>query len=365
MNQRDRYLRNMRFETVDRIPLMEMGVLDDALDRWHAEGLPGWVRDLRNLEDFLQLDRSWNCNWLPIIEQIFPVFERKVLEETETEQVISDLTGVVYRQRKHHPTIPKYIRFPVVNESDYEQLRPRLDGKDANRYPSNFDDELRWRKERGEIIGISFQGFFGFPRELMGFENLCMAFCDQPQLIKRMIADRLQFAKDLFPRLLATGQLDFVQIWEDMAYKAGPMVSPRMVREFMLPAYTELVSFFRSSGVALIMVDCDGDMRSLLPIWLEAGVDGVHPCEIAANCDPLELRRRYPRLRLHGGMDKRIISTGREGVDSELRRVQPLIQQGAYIPSVDHFVPHDISYETYLYYVERRRELSFNPTMQF
>jgi len=154
MNLRERYLRYMRFEPVDRIPLMEMGVLDDTLERWHAEGLPRWVRDLRNLEDYLNLDRSWNCNWLPIHEQIYPPFELKVLEETETDQVISDPMGVVCRQRKHQQTIPQYIRFPVENEADYDKLLPRLNGKDARRYPVDFDDELRWRNERGEIIGI-------------------------------------------------------------------------------------------------------------------------------------------------------------------------------------------------------------------
>jgi hypothetical protein len=363
-SERERYLRYMRFEPVDRIPLMEMGVLDDTFARWYGEGLPRWVRDLRNLEDYLQLDRSWNCNWLPIQDLIYPFFEQQVLDENETEQVISDSQGVVYRTRKHQPTIPQYIRFPVENEADYEKLLPLLIGKDPARYPPDFTDDLRWRIERGEIIGISFPGFFGFPRGLMGFENLCMAFCDQPQLIRRMIADRVQFARDLYAPLLASGQLNFVQIWEDMAYKAGPMISPRMVREFMLPAYAELVSFFRAGGVELIMVDSDGDMRSLLPIWLEVGMDGVHPCERAANCDPLAIRRQYPGCRLHGGMDKRIIATGREGVDAELCRVQPLLKEGAYIPSIDHFVPHDISYETYLYYVERRRELSHNPGMK-
>jgi uroporphyrinogen decarboxylase len=157
-----------------------------------------------------------------------------------------------------------------------------------------------------------------------------------------------------------------------MAYKAGPMISPRMVREFMLPAYEELIAFFRAgggavggaNGVELIMVDSDGDIRSLLPIWMEAGVDGVHPCEIAAYSDPLEFRRRYPRCRLHGGLDKRVIAQGRAGVDAELRLIQPLLQEGAYIPSVDHFVPYDIPYETYLYYVERRRELALNPGMK-
>jgi uroporphyrinogen decarboxylase len=343
---------------------MEMGVLEDTFDRWHGEGLAQSVHNLRDLETHLELDQSWNLNWLPIEDQIFPVFQQKVLEETETEQVIFDSMGVVYRQRKHHQTIPHYIRFPVENEADYENLLPRLNGNQAERYPLNFEADLNIRFERGEIIGISFPGFFGFPRGLMGFENVCMAFCDQPQLIRRMIADRVQFAKDLYGRLLDTGKLNFVQIWEDMAYKAGPMVSPRMVCDFMLPAYAELVSFFRSGGVELIMVDSDGDMRSLLPIWLEAGVDGVHPCERAANCDPLEFRQQYPNCRLQGGMDKRIVAQGRDGIDAELRRVQPLIREGAFIPSIDHFVPHDISYETYLYYVERRREISSNPGMK-
>ena len=74
MNQRERYLRTMRFESVDRIPLMEMGVLDDTFERWHGEGLPSSVRNLHDLEDHLHLDRSWNLNWLPIQEQVFPYF---------------------------------------------------------------------------------------------------------------------------------------------------------------------------------------------------------------------------------------------------------------------------------------------------
>lgn len=361
MNVRERYLRTMCFEPVDCIPVMEIGVWDETLERWHHEGLPRWVRDLQNLEDFLGLDRSWNHNWLPINEKLYPLFERKVLEETETEEIISDEMGVILRQRKHHKTIPQYLRFPVENEADYEALLPRLDGKAPGRYPDDFDDELRWRWERGEIIGVSFESFFGWPRELMGVERLCTAFYDQPQLVRRIIADRVQFAKDLFARVLATGRLNFVQVWEDMAYKAGPLVSPRMVREFMLPAYEELIAFFRAGGVELIMVDSDGNVNDLVPIWLEAGVDGVHPCEIAAGSDPLVFRRRYPRITLHGGMDKRLIASGRDGVDAELRRVQPLLQEGGYIPSLDHFVPPDVSYDTYRYYVDRRREVLSHP----
>ncbi|MHC4508584.1 MAG: uroporphyrinogen decarboxylase family protein [Planctomycetota bacterium] len=307
------------------------------------------------------MDRSFNVNWLPINGEVYPPFEEKVLEETEDEQVISDANGVIYRQRKSHKTIPSYIRFPIENESDYEDLLPRLDGADPGRYSDDFDQDLHWRRERGEIIGVNFRGFFGFPRNYMGLETWSMAFYDQPRLVRRIITDRLQFGKDLLKRVLSTGFLDFVQIWEDMAYKTAPMISPEFVRDYMLPAYRELVAYLREGGVKLIMVDTDGQGNSLLPIFLDAGMDGMHPCEIAAGCDPALLRRRHPNCALMGGLDKRAIATGRKGVESELRRVQPVLENGAYIPMLDHFVPPDVSYQTYLYYVERRRELLSHP----
>jgi len=157
--------------------------------------------------------------------------------------------------------------------------------------------------------------------------------------------------------VLSTGLLDFVQIWEDMAYKTAPMISPEFVRDFMLPAYKELVAYLRDSGVKLIMVDSDGHANDLLPIFMEAGIDGMHPCEMAAGCDPVMLRSEHPNCTLMGGLDKRAIASGKEGIDSELKRVRPVLETGGYIPMLDHFVPPDVSYQTYLYYVQRRQEL--------
>jgi uroporphyrinogen decarboxylase len=351
----------MRFEPVDRIPLMEMGVWPETLERWHHEGLPKWVTELRHLEDYLNLDRSFNLNWLPINGDFHPPFEEEVLEDTEEDQIVRDANGVVYRQRKHHRTIPQFIRFPVENEADYEKLRARLDGGDPGRYPDDFDEDLHWRRQRGEIVGANFRSFFGFHRNIMGLETWCTAFYDCPGLVRRMIDDRLQFGKDLFARVLATGALDFVQIWEDMSYKTASLISPKLVRETMLPAYGELVTFLRERGVTLIMVDSDGRVEELVPIFLEAGIDGTHPCEMAAGSDPLMLREKFPGCALMGGLDKRKIASGREGVDAELRRIEPLLEEGAYIPLLDHYVPPDVSYSTYLYYVERRRELLGGP----
>ena len=357
MDERERFLRCMHFEEVDRVPLMEMGVLPETFQRWHQEGLPEHVGDLLGLGEHLGLDRSFNVNWLPINHDIFPPFERLVLEETEEDQVIRDGVGVTYRQRKGMATIPHFIRFPVQDERDYEELLPRLDGKTPERYAPDFEQHLSGLLERDEIVGLWFSAFYGFPRSLMGMENLSLAFHDKPAFVRRIIDDRLQFARDLYARILRTGKLDFVIVWEDMAFKTASLVSLEMVREFMLPAYRELVSLFRDGGVKLIMVDCDGHVNDLLPIFMEAGMDGTHPCEIAAGADSSELRARCPRARLMGGMDKRRIASGREGIDAEAKRIEPLVAHGGYIPFLDHYVPMDVSYDTYRYYVERRREM--------
>lgn len=359
MTQRDRFLKWMTFDPVDRVPLMEMGIWPETIARWHSEGLPPWVRELRHLEDHLGLDVSFNKNWLPIDQELYPPGESEVIEEDDETVTRRDGLGVILREQKWNKTIPQYIRFPVENENDYERFRERLDGKDPGRYPQEFDQNLHWRIVRGEIVGINIPAFFGWPRKIMGFENWCMAYYDQPDLVRRIIADRLQLAKDLFARVLATGAVDFVQIWEDMAFKTASMISPGLVREFMLPAYSDLVAYFRDHGVKLIMVDSDGRVTDLLPVWLEAGIDGCHPCEIAAGSDPNLLRQAHPRCTLLGGVDKREIAKGKEGVDRELARLQPVIDQGAFIPMIDHFVPPDISYDTYRYYVDRRREILF------
>jgi len=96
MNERERFLQYMHFRSVDRIPLMEMGLWPETLDRWHCEGLPKWVTSIRHLEDYLRLDRSFNVNWLEINGEIYPPFEEKVLEETEQEQVISPCWTILF-----------------------------------------------------------------------------------------------------------------------------------------------------------------------------------------------------------------------------------------------------------------------------
>jgi len=365
MNQRERYISCMTFREVDRIPNMELGVWAETIERWHTEGLPWWVGDLFTLGDHFGMDKSFNCDWMHINSGVYPIPQSKRLEDGGEWEIVEDSIGNRKKQKKRDATIPQYIRFAVEDMSDYEKILPYLDPADEGRYSPDFDDDMKGRDFRGEVRGANFTGLFGFARELMGLEGFSIAIYEQPGLVARILDGRVGMAEKLYGRVFSSQSLDFVQMWEDMAFKTGPLVSPGFMEGYMVERYQRITGFFRAGGVKLILMDCDGNLDLVIPVLKKSGIDGIYPCEVAAGSDPVRLRRLHPGISLCGGVDKRALGAeGREGAKSELRRLQPLIKEGAFIPYIDHFVPPTISYDTFCYYMELKRELLANPGMK-
>lgn len=365
MNQRERFINCMKFGKIDRIPDMEMGVWPETLERWRHEGMPWWVDNLFQISDYLRLDKSFNCDWININNVLFPDQEFHVVESTPEWEIVESNIGMKLKKGFANASIPQYFKFPVETIADYQKISDMLDPGNPGRYSGNFDEDLAHRTMRGEIRGINFCGLFGFGREIMGLENYCMAIYDEPELVDAILDNRVKTAEILYSRILSKRGLDFVQIWEDMAYKSGPLVSPGFMESKMLDRYIEIVNIFRKGGVELIMMDCDGNIEKMMPIVKKSGMDGIYPCEIAAGSDPVKLRRMFPGIALAGGVDKRALAgDGIEGAKSELRRLQPLLKDGGFIPYIDHFIPPDISYETFCYYCKLKSDLLVNPDMK-
>jgi uroporphyrinogen-III decarboxylase len=93
-----------------------------------------------------------------------------------------------------------------------------------------------------------------------------------------------------------------IWIYDDMAYNDGPMFSPAAFERIFLPAYRRMVGAYKAAGVRYVFLHSDGDVRSLLDMLVDAGIDGLHPLERRAGMDVSAIRRRYPRLILAGGM---------------------------------------------------------------
>jgi uroporphyrinogen decarboxylase len=141
-----------------------------------------------------------------------------------------------------------------------------------------------------------------------------------------------------------------------MAFKTASLISPKMFREFMVEPYQRVSDFVHGKGVPITMMDSDGNIGELIPLWIEGGVDVIYPFEVAAGMDVVALRKQYPVLGMSGGIDKRALARGRDAIDAELGRTMSLIEQGGYVPTIDHSLPPDISLDNFRYYMDRKWE---------
>ena len=358
MNDRERFLATMTYRERDRCPWGEMGFWPETLERWHTEG---WPEDVY-LNQFFGFDRLRNR--VDVSMDFVPAFKQEVLEETDRYQIVRRETGVIVKEFKgdlsYH--MPQWLDFPLKTRDDWEnQIKPRLNPHSPTRYPEYWDEKVRMWHQRDYPLTLRMGSIFGWLRNWMGLENIAVALYDDPVWIQEMMNYVVDFCCACGKRALEDLDLDYILLWEDMAYKAGPLISPRMFRQFMLEPYKKLTSFIRDHGVDLIFVDSDGDSELLIPLWMEGGVNGFYPIERAAGMDAVHLRERFGReLRLMGGIDKRAMIAGPQAIDEELARVVPLFKEGGFIPWCDHHVPPDVPLAHYQYYVQRMKEASLD-----
>lgn len=373
MDVRERFLRTMHFEKVDRPPLCEfLGYWPESLQRWYAEGLPVGV----DLETYFGFDRGltptpWKTeiplsyslsghvdvdpSTIPIDFGPIPRYGPKVVAEDERYRIVLDAAGVKKRFVKGRVTgMPQYIEHPVKDSSDSEEMKPRFDPYDVRRLPSNLtDDMIEYYNRRKFPLKVEFPGFFATARNLLGTERLLITFLRAPGLIEKIMDFWANFVTAVLEKVVEHVGIDFATSFEDMAYKNGPHISPRLFREFIQPQYKKVTSMLRKNGVDIIIVDSDGDIEPLITPLLESGVNGIVHLEVSAGTDAVSLRKKYGKnLRMIGNISKQALSAGREAVTKEVEsKVRPLVGEGGYIPGVDHQVPQDVSFSNYCFYV--------------
>jgi len=363
---RQRFLNTYHYQPVDRIPDMEFGYWAENYAVWQKQGMPDWVTDEAAAYKYFGVDDY--DNWgLPCDHGMRPGFERAVLEETGEHRIERLDNGVIQEvPLDGHSTIPRFIEFPVKNRDDFEQMKERYNPSDPARYPKP-DDLPKIRRRYAERAGVSVcncGGFYGWLRNWMGVENTSLIFYDDPDLVHEMFEWMADYVIELITRTAEMLDIPGLKIdqgtwWEDMCFRGGPLISPAMFREFELPRYRKVTSFLRKNfGCDLNWVDCDGNVGPLAGLFLEGGVNIMFPVEIAAGTDPDLLRRELGReIMFLGGVNKRELSKDRDAIDAELERLRPLLEDGGFIPHVDHRCPPDVPLDNYKYYREQKQKL--------
>jgi len=354
MTDKERFLRTMRYEEVDRRPLHLVAPWKFTLDRWYAEGLP---RDVK-LNEYLGVTplklNNVSCNtWL------HPPYEPRVLREDEEFIYRRDEYGRTARYFKDHDSMPEWIDFPVKSGEDLRRVMDehyRVDDLDE-RFGADWEDKVRAAAEADNVILIDGGCYYWTLRSLAGVETASYLFYDAPELVDELFERYCTVVTEHLRRAVKLVQIDVVGFGEDIAYKNGPLMAPEMFRRLILPRYRRAMDFAHDHGIDLTWYDSDGDVRLLIPDHLSAGVNSVAPCEVAAGMVPTELRKQFGReLRIIGGIDKREVARGKSAIDAEIARNRPLIAEGGFLPAIDHSVSSDISFDNYRYYLDAVQE---------
>lgn len=350
MTNKERFLRTMRYQPVDRRPLYLVHPWSFTMDRWHKEGLPAGV----DLNEFLSVEplkiNNVSCNtWL------HPAYEPRLLREDDEFIYRLDDYGRTARYFKDHDSMPEWIAFPVKTPEDLRRVMDehyRVENLNE-RFPADWAPKAVAAGTMDNVVLIDGGCYYWTLRSLSGVEQASYLLYDAYDTVDELFERYFTVVMEGLRRAVKLVKIDCIGFGEDIAYKNGPLMAPEMFRRLILPRYRKLMDFAHEHGIDLTWYDSDGDVRLLIPDHLSVGINSIAPTEVAAGMVPVDLRRQFGRdLRIIGGIDKRQVARGPAGIDAEIARNLPLIREGGFIPAIDHSVPSDVSFDTYRHYID-------------
>jgi uroporphyrinogen decarboxylase len=221
-----------------------------------------------------------------------------------------DEWGVTYRPGEQVVSHP--LHGPIQRREDLEGWKPpHPDDPLRTEHLTEIVDRYKGRR----AIIYHHRAAFMWSAYLVGLERLLTLFYEDPGFVHELF-DRVTTVNERIIRNAVRAGADVICLGDDYASNVGPMFSPKMFREFILPRLQRVVNAVHEEG-ALVIKHSDGDIRPLLEDVVGTGADGLNPIEPVAGMALGEVKRQYgDRICLVGNIDcGRLLS---EGAPSEV-----------------------------------------------
>jgi len=381
MNERERFLAVLKYENYDRIPVLHFGFWPETLEKWCAEGhitqeeANSWG-DANLMDQSIGKKLGFDGNYYTTFQPpagLFPYFEPEVIEELPdgTKKVL-DYEGAIILQKNGAGSIPAEVGHTLQDRKSWEEIYlPRLQftedrinttlvfakGRTIS-FSEGGKEELQ-RNDREYPIGLHCGSFFGVIRNWLGIQGLSYLQIDDPQLYDEIIDTVANLSYRIIKLVLESGaKFDFAHFWEDICFKNGPLVNPKVFDDKIGPHYNRITKLMRNYGINIVSLDCDGLIDMLIPTWFNNGVNTMFPIEVGTwNASIKPWRDKYGRkLRGVGGVRKHVFSEDMAAIDGEIERLKPLVDIGGYIPCPDHRIPPNSKWDNIRYFCSRMRE---------
>jgi uroporphyrinogen decarboxylase len=192
-------------------------------------------------------------------------------------------------------------RGPITNWREFEEYPwpdpAKCETRALEWYQENLPDDMCI------VVGGGFAHYAEYLTWLMGYETLCYALYDSPDLVQA-IADRLEtmFVVTL-DRMLEFDRIKVVWGSDDMGFKTGPMIGVDHLRQYVLGGHKKMAEMAHAAGRPYILHAC-GNLHSIMDDLVEdVKIDGKHSYEDTIE-DVRELKDTVgQRIALLGGID--------------------------------------------------------------
>jgi len=349
----------LRGRPAERVALHE-GIWGDTLRKWVAQGFPADAEgNPADAADHFGFDMVGVGGWFDIL----PLRgHSEVLQETDEWKVVRNGAGAALKWWKNKSGTPEHVDFTMTSRKVWdEKYRPHLLELDRQRLDvQGARDALARRRGQNKWAHYGHLFIWENMRQSMG--DVCMyeSLLLDPEWIHDYNRVHTDFFKTHFRVLIEeAGRPDGMWIYEDLGYRNGLFCSPQVLEDLVFPYYKELVDFFHSYDLPVVLHSCGG-VREALPLIVQAGFDGLHPMERKAGCDPVEFARRTDnRLVLIGGLDARVLeSHDRARIRREVASlIETMKAEGVrYVFASDHSISTNVDYSDYAYALEVYRE---------
>ncbi len=351
---RDEYLDYMTFRAAPRPIFVELfGPLIGLDDEWRAQGA---TADEIGMTAF-GFD-TVRKHHVAVHTGMLGGPPDRVLEDTPEFTISSDRYGRRMKLFKGRATIPLPLDYPVTDMDTWRRLKPLYEFSEA-RFGENWAAAAQAARADNGLVCVWIPGGFDEARQLLGEENLCVACYEQPDLVHDIVETIGAAAERVLDRVSQAVPVDVLSVHEDMAGKSGSLFGPRQIAEFVRPYYRRCWDLLEARGARLFQQDSDGNMTSVIPAFLDCGINVMFPMEPAAGMDMVRVRQTYgTRLGAMGGIDKHVLRRSQPEIRAELEyKLQPLMRQGGTLFGLDHRIPNGTPLANYRYYVRTAREI--------
>ncbi len=377
----------LRGRKAERVALMD-GPWADTLAAWVRQGYPTrWVHKEKGEDRWLREDgMSEEALEAGEYEEPVPPWQHfgydmagvgpwfdiqplrdheELLEETDAWTIKRNGAGAALKYWKHKSGTPEHVDFLMTSRAVWERdYRPHLVQFD----PARFDlPEIRRNFQEAHDAGrwAHFGHMFIWEcmRQSMGDVTMYESLVLDPDWIHDYNRVYTDFYKQAFAYIFTNvGLPDGIWLYEDLGYKNGLFASPKVLSELIFPYYKELVDFFHSYNLPVVLHSC-GSTAQALPLIIQAGFDALNPMERKAkDNDPFVFAEKYgDKLAFVGGLDTRVFETNdRDIIRREVSAyLDGMKARGARLVfASDHSISTNTRYDSYCYALEVYREHS-------